>query len=260
MQKKYSIKGTYQINDNETKEFEIEYDNLLENEENNKKLFKLLNNPLRLILEGGKFGVNGVIRFFTILFLFALTNTILFIYSIIRLLSSEVEISKIAVVMMVLIIGLGFTFYSVYRTYQYIIIDAMRVIYKNLSSFFQRVSALIIDKVEDIYQGNTNFNDKQLASAVDFGKIVNSKFNKLPKVLRNGIIMLLKRVPFVSMLVDLHEDISKGKKTEASTKLYNKMDEFISDKIFGNNNTRWVFLLLPLNIILLLVLIKLKIG
>lgn len=260
MKRKYSIEGTYQVNGNEEKEFEIEYDNLSENEEKNDKLLELLHHPWRLVKEGGKLGVNGVKRFFTILSLFAVANTILFFYAIIRLLSTDFEPTKILITLLVLIIGLGITVYSAYRTYHYVLIDTMRVIYENLTSFFQKVSELIIDKAESLFQGKIDLTDNQLTKVLDFGKMINSKYQKTPKFLRKGIIFILNRIPLVGMLIDIKEDILKGNKLEASTKLYNKMDGFISGSIFGNNNTRWVWWLLPLNIIILLVLIELKIG
>jgi hypothetical protein len=260
MKKKYTVEGTYQVNSNGEKEFEIEYDNLPENEESNNRLLELLNHPWRLIKEGGKLGVNGVKRFFTVLFLFAFSNTILFLYAVSRLFSTDFEFIKILFVLLILIIGLGITIYSAKRTYQYVIIDTMRVIYENLSSFFHKISELIIDKAENLFQGKVDLTDNQLTKAIDFGKMVNSKYQKTPIFLRKGIIMVLNKIPFWGMLIDLKEEILRGNKVEASTKLYNKMDVFISDSIFGNNNTKWVWWLLPLNIIILIVLIKLKIG
>ena len=117
-----------------------------------------------------------------------------------------------------------------------------------------------MNKVEKLFQGKVDLSDNQLTKALDFGKMVNSKYQKIPKFLRKGIILILNRIPFVGMIVDLKEDILKGNKVEASSKLYNKMDVFISDSIFGNNNTKLVWWLLPLNIIILFILIKLKIG
>ncbi len=134
------------------------------------------------------------------------------------------------------------------------------MIYENLSSFFHKISELIIDKVEVLFQGKIDLTDNQLTKALDFGKMVNSKYPKTPKFLRKGIILILNKIPFVGMLIDLKEEILKGNKIEASNKLYNKMDGFISNSIFGNNNTKWVWWLLPVNIIIIFVLIKLKIG
>ena len=260
MKKEYSIEGTSQINGGKEKDFKITYDNLPENEEKNNKLLELLNHPWKLIKEGGKFGVNGVKRFFTILFLFSISNTILFFYSISKLFSTDFEFSKIFYAFLVLVIGLGITIYASYRTYQYVIIDTMRVIYENLSSFFKKISELIIDKSEGLFQGKADLSDNQLTKALDFGKIVNSKYQKTPAFLRKGIILILNKIPFVGMLIDLKEDIVKGNKIEASTKLYSKMDGFISGTIFGNNNTNWVWWLLPINILILIGVIMSKIG
>lgn len=255
MKKEYSAKAQTM-----NSEFEITYDNSVENEANNNKLLQLLNHPWKLIKEGGKLGVTGVKRFFTVLLLFSISNTILFFYAISRLFSVDFKFSGLFYVFLVLIIGLVLTFYATYRTYQFVIIDTMRVIYESLSSFFQKISNLIIDKAESLFNGKVNISDNQLTKAFDFGKMVNTKFQKTPKFLRKGIILILNRIPLVGMLMDLKEDISKGNKVEASTKLYNKMDSFISESIFGNNNTKWVWWLLPLNILVVFLLIKYKIG
>jgi len=260
MKKKYSIEGTFQVNGSEEKRFEIEYDNLPENEENNNKLLQLLHHPWRLIKEGGKLGVKGVRRFFAVLFLFSLTNTILFFYSISRLFSTEFEFNKILFVLLVLLLGLAITIYSAYRTYQFVIIDTMRVIYENLSSFFQKISERIVDKAESKFKGQVDLTKDQVAKALDLGKMVNSRYQSAPGFLRRGILMILKRVPFAGMLMDLKDEISQGNKAEASAKLYTKMDGFITNSIFGNNHTRWVWLLWPLNILILALIIQYKIA
>lgn len=90
--------------------------------------------------------------------------------------------------------------------------------------------------------------------------MINSRYQKAPSFLKKGIILILNRIPFAAMLLDLQDDILNGKKVEASKKLYIKMDDFISNILFGNNNTKWIYWLLPLNIIAVILLIKFKIG
>jgi hypothetical protein len=260
MEKKYKFKGTYSFNNNEEKDFEIEYDNLVENEEENNKLFQLLQTPLSLLKEGGNLGITGVKRFFTVLFLFAISNTILFFYSVIRLFSTSFEFSKIGYVFLIFILGVGITIYAAYRTYHYVIIDTLRVIYENLSSLFKKIAALIIDKVAGLFERKKEVSEDQLTKALDFKKMVNSKFQIVPNFLRKGIIRILYKIPFVGMILEVKDDIKKGNKAEASVKLYTKMDNFITEYIFGSNNTNWVWWVLPANIIVLFVLIKLKIG
>lgn len=260
MKREYKIEGQYQINDGVENNFEIEYDNLPENEENNKKLVELLHYPLRLITEGGKLGVKGIKRFFLVLFLFAVTNSILFLYSIIRSVMSGFEISKLGIITLVLLIGLGFTAYSVYRVYQFVMIDAMSVIYGNLTSFFKKLSEIIVEKTSAFVQGKTEITDQKLIEALDFGKMIHSKYKNAPGILKKGILLILKRIPFTGMLSILHTDISNGRLDDASARLYSEMDGFITTNIFGNNNTRWIWWLLPINIIALLALIKINIG
>ncbi|MCB9245855.1 MAG: hypothetical protein H6606_05440 [Flavobacteriales bacterium] len=260
MKRRSTIEGTYQVNGNGEREFVVEFDDLPESEENNSKLFALLDHPRRLLKEGRKQGVHGVKRFFSVLFLFGITNTLLLFYSIIRLISLPFEFNKLLFVLLILIIGLGFTFISAYRTYQYVVLDTMRVIYGNLSSFFYRISELLIDKAENVFKGKADLTDSQITKVLDLGNLLNARFQRMPRFMREGITMILDRIPFVGMLMDLKEDVLNGNKSEASAKLYGKMDHFISNSIFGKNNTRWVWWLLPLNVLILLILIKVKIG
>jgi hypothetical protein len=154
----------------------------------------------------------------------------------------------------------GITIYAAYRTYHYVIIDTLRVIYENLSSLFKKIAALIIDKVAGLFERKKEVSEDQLTKALDFKKMVNSKFQIVPNFLRKGIIRILYKIPFVGMILEVKDDIKKGNKAEASVKLYTKMDNFITEYIFGSNNTNWVWWVLPANIIVLFVLIKLKIG
>lgn len=192
--------------------------------------------------------------------LFAVSNFIAFIYAIITLLSSDFSVSKLFYLVLILIIGIACTVYATYRTYQFVIIATMEVLYKNLSSFFEKISELIIDKVEHLLKGTNRLSSEKLKSALDLRKMINSRYQKAPSFLKKGIILILNRIPFAAMLLDLQDDILNGKKVEASKKLYIKMDDFISNILFGNNNTKWIYWLLPLNIFAVILLIKFKIG
>lgn len=236
--------------------------NVTESTEKNKRLLQLLDksNPWPLIREGGKLGVNGVKRFFTIVFLFSITNTLLFFYAIAQLVSNGFALGKVFFLLLVLLVGVGFTIYAAYRTYEYVVIDTMRVIYENLTSFFQKICLTIVEKAASLIKSKTNLTDDQLTKALDFGKMVNEKYKKTPKFLRKGAILLLKRIPLVSMLIALKNAITSENKLEASQKLYNKIDGFISDNILGNNHTRWVCWLLPLNIVILGLIIHFQLS
>lgn len=260
MEKKYKVEGTYQVNGGEEKEFSFDYTNSEENHEANNNILQILDKPYKLILRGGKYGIKGVRRFFSIIFLFLIANLFMVFYAINRIIASGFGFGKTFILIIVFLAGIGFTIYAGYRTYQYVVIDAVRVVYENSSSLFKRICDLIISSVEKAFTGKKEVNQTDIKKALNFSKLIHQKYQKVPRFIRKGIIMILKRVPFVSMLVNLQEDISAGHNSVASAKLYGKIDGFISGTIFGNNNTKWVWWLLPLNLVILYVFIRWKIG
>ncbi|MCB9202448.1 MAG: hypothetical protein H6604_05315 [Flavobacteriales bacterium] len=229
------------------------------NEKYNTQLIQLFNRPCKLIKEGGKFGINSVGYFIFVLGLFSISNITLFLYSLSRLASTGFEARKVFFILLIFVVGFGFTLYSAYRMYQYLRINVVKVIYGNLSSIFQSISELIINKTESLFKDKFNLTNSQLKKALDFGRMINIRYHKMPKFLRTAIILLLNKIPIVDMLLELKEEIFKGNKLDASVKLYNRMDKHISNSIFRNNNTTWIWWLFPLNMGVLFVFIKLMI-
>lgn len=246
-------------NNSEEIEFDLPYDRP-ENREKTNRLIQLFYRPWSLIKEGGKLGLKSVKRFFVILFLFAFSNLLLFFYALYRLFSTSFEWHKLLLLLLILLLGIGFTIYAGYKTYRYVLVDAMQVVYGNLSSFFYGISEQIIEKTYGFSGGKIDVN-KNLHKTLDFGKMVHSKYRKIPKILRKGIILILSKIPFTGILFSLQSDLQKNNnKAEASAKLYHKMDKFISGNIFKKNNTFWLGWLFPLNIIVLILLIKFLIA
>jgi len=260
MDKKYTVEGTYSVNGSEDRDFSFDYTNTLENEENSNKLIEMLDKPWKLILQGGKYGVKGVKRFFSIVFLFMVTNTFLTFYAFSRLIASGFGFGKAFTIAFVFFIGIGFTIYAGYRAYKFMVVDLIRVLYVNGAPFFQKICDIVINKVQSIFSGKKDVKQADISKALNFSKMIHGKYQTVPRFIRKGIIMVLSKVPFVGMLVELQEDISSGNTTAASAKLFTKVDGFISGTIFGMNTTKWLYWLLPLNIVVLYFFIKWKIG
>lgn len=237
-----------------------EYGISIEDLEKNGKLLALIKQPWKLIREGGKLGVKGVKRFVINVFLFAVTNLILLFYAVSRMVSTHFAVSKIFIVLVVLILGCAITFQAATKTYRYVMIDTIRVIYGSLTTFFRKLSDRIIEKAEPVFKGKVSATNEQLMKALDYGKMVQITFRKSPKFLRKAVVLVLNRIPFAGFLTDLHGEINRGNKTEAGKKLYLKMDGYMQESVFGNNNTQWVWWWLPLNIIMQLLLIWWGIG
>ena len=95
-----------------------------------------------------------------------------------QLFSTGFGIGKLLIVFLILILGLGVTVYAAYRTYQYIVLDTIKTIYEGLSSLFQKILGMIIEKVDSISDGRLDLNGKQLNKAMDFGKMLNTNYKK----------------------------------------------------------------------------------
>ncbi|OJJ17553.1 hypothetical protein BKI52_27205 [marine bacterium AO1-C] len=233
----------------------IEYENSSVNEGNNQRLLELVSSPWQLIKEGGKLGVKGIKRFFGLLFLFGTINGLLLLVAVVKLLLNEINRNNLIGLGLVALVGVVALYYTAYRAYQYVLLDTIRVIYENLAPFFQKVCSIIVDKTEKLFTSKNSLNNSTLAKTIDFSKLVYEQFQKTPKFIRGGIVMVLEKIPFTGMLMEFKDDISEGRKEDASQKLFQKMDDFIQNTIFGSNNTQWVWWLLPLNIVVTLVLI-----
>ncbi len=233
----------------------ITYENSSVNEGNNQRLLELISSPWQLIKEGGKLGVKGIKRFFGLMLLFGILNGLFFLVAAIKLFLNEVNQNNLIGLGLVALVGIVTLGYTARRAYQYVLIDTVRVIYVNFAPFFQKVCSIIIDKTEKLFTGKSTPNNRTLAKTVDLSKLVYEQFQKTPSFIRKGIVTVLEKIPFSGLLVQLQSDISQGQKEVASQTLFQKMDSFILNNIFGNNHTKWVWWLLPLNIVIDLILI-----
>jgi len=234
-------------------------DNQIESQEKTARILELLERPMLLLTKGRSLGVKGVRRFVGIILLFGAVNTFVFISALVIALmySNEVSLSDLSFLLWVLLTGFAFTFFAGYKAYRYAIIDALSVVYSSLGPVFKNLTSSMVDKAGEKYSSSDSIDSTKLKTSADIFALLNDKFERIPRLLRKGVGFMLNRIPFVSMLDEVGGDIKAGNRNEASDKLYTNMDGFITNTIFGGNNTRYVYWLLPLNIVIQIILIKL---
>lgn len=247
-----------QNNYNQT--IELENENSIVSDEKGSKLIQLLESPWKLIKDAGSFGIRGVKRMATIVVVFSFTNIALFFYALASMFSNTFDASKLSYLMLVTAIGFAITFYAGYRAYQFLLVNALSAVYKSFTPLFEKLCAKIIDKAEIALSKKENLTNPELSKAIDYGHLVNEHYNSLPGLLKSGANIILNKIPFRDMLLELNRDIKEGNKEDASIKLFMKADGFINEYYFGKNNTKWVYWLLPLNIIIQVLIVKFKIG
>ena len=236
-----------------------ELEKFRDNEETG-RILDLINQPWKLVTQGSQYGITGVKRFFGVIFLFASANTIMFLFALVRIYYTGFEFGKLMYALLVLVIGLGIMAFTIHRLYHYVFIDALRVIYSNMSSVFRKISEYVVGKVFDAAKGKADISKSEIAKALDFGMMINEKFQKFPRIIKKGVVFLLNRIPIVGMVMKLKDELLGMTQAEASNRLYDQMNNFIMESIFGNNNTQWVWWLLPANVIGLFLVIHFLIG
>jgi hypothetical protein len=218
-------------------------------------LLGLCSNPLKLIREGQKFGITAVKTFISIMLLFAGLNLLMLVIGIYRVATGDVNFENIMLLLTVLLLGIGMSMYAAYRTYKFVLFDTLRVIYKNLGPMMRSICAKLVDKAAGIYYRKAEFRDNKIENLVDVDVILTELYGRVPVIVQNGIIRLLNRVPFLSMVNALRVDILEGRKESASETLYLQMDEFITENVFSRNNTSWVIWLIGVNMIIQLLIV-----
>ncbi len=221
----------------------------------NLELYNAINNPWLLIRKGGSLGIKGVGRLIGIIILFAISNIVLFfLFPFIKFFVVEYKQENIVFLLIILIAGVSFTSLAGYKAYKYVILDTVRIIYENSEQLFLKLIGLVVNKLDELAKSKVDLNNANLKKAINFTQVVNEKFKKAPKIVQKGIVLILNRIPLTELVTEFKEDIMSGNKEEVTIKLHRKIDGFISETIFGGNNTNWIFWLLPLNLITIIIL------
>ncbi|WP_417355163.1 hypothetical protein [Flavobacterium sp.] len=222
-----------------SKEYNFEVDNIAL-----QKLQALLGSPLAVIKHGGK----GLFKSIIALIVIAIINLSFFIYSLFNL-----GDSKTYTPILVLLLGLVFTFWYAYKAYNYIYLNVTREAFKGLTPILKKVCGIAVDTASNQAKNG----DTKLAKAhVSATEIVN-RINNLPYLVKKILIFLFNRIAFSSIINEAWEVINSGDNEKATDVVYGKLSGFANNKIFNKNKFNWVLWYIPLNIVVLIILIKL---
>jgi hypothetical protein len=158
------------------------------------------------------------------------------------------------------LVSIAFVAFAAYKAYHFVLKDSLRVVYQFTQPFFKKISDSIIEKSNDLMNDKIDLKHQKLSKVIDISKILFEQYGKVPTLLKSAIDMIINKIPIVGMLNEMREMIFQEDKEKASQALFRKIDGFITEKVFGDNNTNWIFWLLPLNITIHLLIAFLKIS
>jgi len=204
-----------------------------------------------LLATGRKFGAKGIRYFMLTLLTFGTLNIVFLIASVIKLKTIENTSSYILAIILVLFIGIGLTILACYLTYKYLIMDGLHLVYERLSPFFVNLSGKIVDRVQKTATGKMKIKDAHIEKAFNTGDMLTEMYGrKIPGYIRKGISFLVRQIPFSELAFNIKDSIKDRDKEKASELLYNEIDDYVENSIFGNNSMKWLYWLLPLNVII----------
>lgn len=199
----------------------------------------------------GKFGFKGLKYFSLVLLIIGFINTIFLIVSIFKFMSVKPISSYLLSIFVVLLIGVLCTIAAVFFTYKYLLIDGIKVIYGHLNPFFKRLSGIIVDKVSNFATDKVHISDKHIEKAFNIGDVFAEVYGKrVPKLMQKGISYIVKRLPLSEFIFNIRDCIRDKEKEKASELLFEQIDAYIGQNILGGNNMKFLYWLIPLNIIL----------
>jgi len=224
------------------------------------QIIDLLHKPLSLIRNSASMGIKGIKRFFVIVFLFAISNFILDIYAIVSFISADYTNTKLINLLLLIATGIAITAFAGYKAYQYLLINAAQAIYTNSKETMLHFCKSLVLKAAHFFNSDS-FKSKSNNQGLQITKsFVEAFYEKQPLLIKKGFQRIFNRIPLAQLLLDLRTDIMNGKHDASAEKLFDLMNNYVTQNIFEANNTKWVGWMLPTNILLFYLWIDLVIG
>jgi len=199
----------------------------------------------------GKFGIKGAKYFAFTLLLTGLVNTIFLIISIIKFYPVETTAKYVSGIIVIIAIGVLCTVGGMFLTYKYLLMDGLKVLYSHLAPFFKKLSTVIIDKISDVATNKVHITGQHIEKAFNIGNIIVEVYgNKVPKFAQKGITFMVKRIPFADLIGEAKDSLKDQDKEKASNLLYSQIDNYINTSILGGSSMKFLYWLIPLNIVL----------
>ena len=200
-------------------------------------------------------GISGSKIMLFVFFTFGFINLGWTIYAILRLFTLEFTWMNIGVLVLVVLLGVGFTLLACYFTYRYIILLSIKKVYDMTLEQRSKISEDIIRRVESTFKERAELSQAQLGMAVSWSQTVYRYYQAVPVFFQSGITQYLNRIPMTSFIIEVKEDIIVGNRSLAAEKLRGLMDNFFEEKILGSANNRLTWLLLLVDALVLYSLI-----
>jgi hypothetical protein len=198
-------------------------------------------------------GLKIAILILTLVFLFLIPNLTGIGFGIATLF--QVTLTRWIIVFFVLLIltAAGACAAAFFFTYEYFLIDTIRVVYAYLVPVFRALCMIIAKRIAE---GNTGIIKKGYDWSENIADSFQSAYSrKVPRLIRTAIRFILEQIPFADIMYHISID-TKTRNTETlGNSIYTQFDAYLHTRFFDENSMKWILWFLPVNIALAVLLI-----
>jgi hypothetical protein len=201
--------------------------------------------PLSVLSDTAGQGLKIVILILTLVFLFLIPGITGIGFGIAALI--KVEITKWVIVFFVLLIlaAAASCVAAFYFTYEYFMIDTIRIIYDYLIPVFKLLCGTLAKRIAE---GNTGVIKKGYDWSENIADSFQKTYNsKVPKLIRIAIRFILEQIPFADIMYHVSIDANTTDTEALGRDIYTQFDAYLHKRFFDEYTMKWLLWFLPLS-------------
>jgi hypothetical protein len=201
--------------------------------------------PRTAIFDTAGQGIKAVFLCVVFIALFFLPNLACTGFAIAGLIKVEITRWVILYFALIILAAAAACVVALYFTYDYFLIDSIRIIYSYLTPLFRMLCGVI---AKHIAGGNTGIIKKGYDWSENIAEGFQKTYNRaVPRLVRAGIRFILSLIPFADIMYHLSIDTKTTDTGALGTSIYTQLDAYITTRIFEENTMKWILWFLPLN-------------
>jgi hypothetical protein len=206
------------------------------------QLNSLMSHPLRLLRQGGRFGLNVVTKAIPTILLFTFINLTAIVVAAVFLVGALRENwPEFTGVLFIALAGMAVAFYIVY---QFVTAELSLAVYKLSTGYLHNFSDMVVTKVKQ--SAPTAAVDK----VVNVRQMVGEAYSMVPVRLRKLVRFFMEQIPVVGIIAASRESIQKEDEQKASNRLYQTLNTSIVNALQRKIGQAKTILVLVINVIL----------
>lgn len=206
------------------------------------QLNALMSHPLRLLRQGGRFGLNVVKKAIPTILLFTFINVAAIITAAVLLVGALRENwTLFACVLLVAFAAMSVVFYTVY---QFVMAELSLAVYKLSTGYLHKFSDMVVAKIKQ------SAPTAAVEKVVNVNQMVGEAYAMVPVRLRKLVRFFMEQVPVMGIILASRESIQKEEGQKASDKLYQTLNTSIINALQQKIGQAKTILVLIINVVL----------